>query len=97
MGQMEALFLTKKTDSANANHETWKLMAETPSDYSGLGLKSDRVLLAADDTELFALGAALDSDTKIQTYADRLLVLTKEYAVWRASRLQTFRDDKAAL
>lgn len=98
MAEMKKVFGTNRTDSATAYFETWQKMSSNPSLFSGLGLKSDRDLMASDDvTQLFAKDDVLDTDTKIQTYADRLLELADEYAAYRMQRIQQFRDEKAAI
>lgn len=94
--KMEEYMGTTSSDSATAEHETWKLMAETPSDYSGLGWKSPRQILDAAEEVLFAEGADLDTDQKVLDYANRCIALAKEYSIWRGNRYEQFRTDRAA-
>lgn len=97
-GEMKTVFGTTKSDSASRNYETWKRMKEVPAMFSGEGLVSDRQLIASDDeTILFELDDALNTDEKITQYATRLLELADAYAVFVMKRIKQFKDEKAAI
>jgi|GEM_PF-6030386 len=93
--KMYEVFRTKSTDTANADHETWKLMAQNPSSYEGLGLKTSHQVDDSAGTELFSPGSALDTAEKITSYATRKIEQAEEYAVFRMQRKQQFIDSKA--
>jgi len=96
--QMEVVFGTKKSDSATAFYETWKQMSAKPELFSPEDLTAEKEIIAADgQTVLFAEGDALDTDTKITTYANRLLEIADLYSVFRMKRIKQFRDEKAAI
>lgn len=81
---MSLVFGTTNADSATAYEKTWSLMKETPSDWSGLGLKDD-------------LGASLDTDSKILAYATAKLAAVVEYGKWRMIRIEQFRAERASI
>lgn len=91
LAQMSAVFGTTNPDSASAYEATWKLMAETPSDWSAAGLT------ARFDRGGVLTGAALDTDQKVLDYANACLQEVKTYGVWRMQRIETFRADRAAI
>lgn len=95
--EMEKVFETSRADSATAYFETWKHMKENPSYYSSKGLKVSKQIMNADGTELFDEGALLDTDQKIIDFSSRKLELAYEYGIWRAERIQQFKDYKQSL
>lgn len=88
---MTALFGTSKSDSAQAYHETWKLMKEKPLLFHESGLKAHKAIGS------FAAGAALDTIQKVEDYADACLAAVEAYGVWRMERIKQFQDEKAAI
>ena len=95
--ELFTVFRTKDSATATANYETWKDMKVTPSRYSSLGLKVDHQVNAADNTEIFSPGSALDTDQKIVDYATRKVEQAQEYGAWRMQRIQQYKDAKDAL
>lgn len=89
--EMEAVFGTRRSDSANAQYETLKLMKEKPELFSGEGLLADV------ETNTYALGSALDTDLKVQTFATERIAAIEAYGVFRAKRIKQFADEKAAI
>lgn len=81
---MSLVFGTTNADSATAYEKTWTLMKDTPSDWSGLGLKDD-------------LGASLDTDAKVLAYATAKLAAVVEYGKWRMVRIEQFRAERASI
>lgn len=95
--EMERVFYTSKSDSATANYEMWKHMVANASLYTSQGLKAEKQLNNADDTELYSPGSALDTESKIVAYAERKIVEADNYIVWRSNRIQQFRNERDAL
>lgn len=91
------VFRTRKPETATAEHETFKHMKDNPSQYASKGLKCDHQLNKADTTELFSPGSALDTDQKVLDYATRKLELVHEYGVYRAERIQQFKNEKETI
>jgi len=89
--QMATVFGTSNSDSATAYHQTWKDMVARPAAYSGAGLTArfDRGGLLAGD--------ALDTDQKVTDYATACVAEVDAYAVWRMSRIETYKQDLSAL
>jgi len=89
--EMAIVFGTTNPESATAYHDTWRLMANTPTDWYASGI-----------TARFARGGvvvneALDTVQKVQNYADACLVAVKNYGVWRMQRIEQFRIEKNAI
>lgn len=84
-------FGTRNGEAVSADYETWKLMAETPSDWSSLGLSVTR------DTTSFDIGDVLNTDQKVQDYANECIADIKAYGVWRIQRQAQYITDLAAL
>jgi hypothetical protein len=97
LAEMEKVFETSNSDAANAEYSTYKDMAENPAAYAGLGLKVQVQIMNADDTELFDEGAALDTDAKVQAYANRKIELAKAFGVYRMQRIQQFYQEKETI
>lgn len=93
--QMYEVFRTKNPETANADHETWKLMVAAPNKYISLGLKTSHQVDSAEGTELFSPGSALDTEEKIISYATRKIEQAQEYAVFRMQRKQQYLDSKS--
>lgn len=89
--QMETVFGTARADSASAYFETWKLMADNPSLFSGEGLKADKTI------STFTLGDALDTNQKVQDFANARIAEANAYSVYRMKRIETFRVERAAI
>ena len=89
--QMETVFGTRRSDSATAYYETWKLMSAKPELFSSQGLKAT---MAAGGLNP---GDALDTNQKVQAYADNLIENAEGYGVWRATRIQEFLEERAAI
>lgn len=81
---MELVFGTTNPDSATAYEKTWAMMKDTPSDWSGLGLKND-------------LGQVMDTDAKVTAYATAKLAAVLEYGKWRMVRIEQFRAERASI
>jgi hypothetical protein len=89
--EMEVLFKTKNPESAQAYHETWKLMKTKPVLFYESGLKAHKAIGS------FASGAALDTIQKVEDYADACLAAAETYGVWRMERIKQFQDEKDAI
>ena len=92
LAEMTKVFGTTKTDSAIAYQETWKEMAVSPELYSTLALKA-----RFDIDGVCVLGDLLDTDQKILDYATAKTNQAKQYAVYRMTRIEQFRNDKEAI
>ena len=95
--KMAEVFGTNNADSATAYYETWKLMVESPAIFAGQGLTSDMEVLDAQDQVLYAAGASLELEADVLAWATRRIEIAQEYGVWRALRIQQFRNEKDAL
>jgi hypothetical protein len=95
--ELKLVFLTMDPNSANAYYETWQDMALNPSEYIAFSLVCPELLLSADATTLFALGAALDTNLKIQQYAGRKIEQALTYGRWRMGRLTQYAVAKAVI
>jgi len=89
--EMENLFKTKNPESAQAYHETWKLMKAKPVLFFESGLKAHKAIGS------FTAGAALDTVQKVEDYADACLAAAETYGVWRMERIKQFQDEKDAI
>ena len=92
---MYEVFRTRNPETANADHETWKLMVASPAKYVSVGLKTSYQVDDASGTELFSPGSALDTEEKIVSYATRKIEQAEEYAIFRLQQKQQFIDSKA--
>lgn len=72
--------------------EMWRLMSAQAQKFTGMGLKTVEQVNAADGTELFDPGSALDTVKKIKDYADRKLELYEEFLVAKAQAEQVYED-----
>lgn len=95
--ELKKVFDTSVSETATANHETYKLMKEFPEDYSALGLQVQSKLMNEDGTELYDEGAALDTAEKVSAFAVRKLELAKAYAVYRLQRKKQFDEQKQTI
>lgn len=86
--EMANVFGTTKPESASAYKDTWEMMASTPSDWEGAGLKASFAVAG------FEVGDALDTETKVQSYANAKLAQVKTYGIWRMQRIEAFRLQK---
>ena len=91
MAEMTSVFGTTRPDSATAYHETWKLMAAKPELFSGEGLVAEK------DTATYSKGDTLETDLKVQTYANERIAEVETYGVNRIKRIKQFADEKAAI
>jgi hypothetical protein len=66
-------------------------MKDKPDLFSGEGLLVD---IPVDG---FALGAALNTNTKVTNYATKRLEAIEAYAVFRLNRIKQFRVEKATI
>ena len=89
--QMAAVFGTTNTDSATAYQVTWEKMVSAPSLYSSAGLTAR---FAAGG---LAVGDILDTDQKVQDYANAKVAEVDAYGVTRMQRIEQFRAEKAAI
>lgn len=83
-GAMASVFGTTNADSASAYEKTWTLMKESPSEWSGLGLKDD-------------LGAVLDTDQKVLDFVTAKLASVLAYGKMRMQRIEQFRTEREAI
>lgn len=90
-GQMEAVFGTKKSDSATAFEATFRLMVQKPELFSGKGLSADK---AVGD---FTVGQELDTDQKVVDYATARIAEIEAYAVYRMNRIKQFYTERAQI
>lgn len=90
-GEMALVFGTTKSDSATAFHETWKLMAASPSLFATEGL------LAEKEVGAFHVGDALDTEQKVVDYANARIYEANTYSVYRMKRIKQFRDERAQI
>lgn len=93
VGQMHSVFGTSNPTTANANYETYKVMTETPALFSSEGLVAEIEVKDSLGVILFNKGDALDTDQKVVDYASRLVVLIKDYGVYRMKRKKQFKDE----
>lgn len=91
------VFRTKRPETATAEYETWKHMKDNPDLYAGAGLKVDHQVNNADDSELFSPGSALDTAQKVQDFATRKIEQAHEYGVYRAGRIQQYKNEVIAI
>lgn len=91
LAQMALTFGTTKPESASAYHDTWVLMAAEPALFSAEGLKADLAIGG------FLVGDALDTNQKVQDYANACIAAAKTYAVYRMNRIKQFKVDKAVI
>lgn len=89
--EMTMVFGTTRTDSASAYNETWKLMASNPVLFTHEGLKADKEVGA------FNPGDVLNTEQKIQDYANARIAEANAYAVYRMKRIEQFRVERATL
>lgn len=95
--EMYNVFRTNRSDSATANYQTWEKMVQSPSLYSGVGLKVDHQLNDSNGVELFNPGSALDTDAKITSYASRKIEQALAYGVFRMQRIQQFKNEREVI
>jgi len=89
--QMASVFGTNRTDSATAYKDTWELMAQSPADWETAGLKASFAVAG------FAIGDALDTAVKVQSYAIAKVAEVKAYGIWRMQRIEAFKAEREAI
>lgn len=98
---MVSVFGTSDMNSASAYERTWNLMNATPSDWANAGLTARFARGQYDDGSGTMVsikeGDALDTEAKVQAYADSCLDEVRQYGIRRMQRIEQFRRDKAAL
>jgi hypothetical protein len=87
--QMATVFGTQDPNSASAYKQTWDMMLQSPSSFSGAGLTS-RFEVAG-----LSIGDALDTDQKVTDYATACVDAAIQYGIWRMQRIEQFRQERA--
>jgi hypothetical protein len=88
---MTTAFGTDNPDSASANYETFKIMAAKPNLFSGIGM------FVTVETTSFTLNDALDTDQKVQDYANEMILKAEQYAVDRTTRIFVYLNEKISI
>lgn len=91
LSEMSKVFGTTSTESATAYEATWRLMIASPSLFVSAGLT------ARFGSAGLNIGDALDTDQKVQDYANAKIAEVEAYAVNRMQRIEQFRSEKAAI
>lgn len=89
--EMKSVYLTDKTDSATATYLTWMSMKNNPTSFSTAGLVSKY------DVGAISVGDALNTDALVLAYANDLMELSENYAVFREQAIQTYIGTKASI
>jgi len=78
--EMFKVFGTYNTDNANADYETYKVMAENPEIFAQEGLL---------DTD----GESLDTPEKVSDFASLRISEIEAYSVFRLKRIKKYKED----
>jgi hypothetical protein len=89
--EMEKVFGTSKSDSANANFETWRLMHSNPM------LFRDQSITASRSIGTFTQGDPLDTEAKLSAFSSLCIEDANAYSLYRLKRIEQFRQEVAAL
>ena len=89
---MTVIFQTSKSDSATATYETWKLIKETSSAFTEIGL-----VCTYSDIPGIQFNDPLNTVELLTAFVDEMLLRAFNYGVWRTQRLQQFRNEKTAI
>ena len=84
LDQMALVFGTQNPDSASAYEKTWSMMAQSPLEWTDLGLKDDS-------------GMPLDTEEKILAFATSKIAAVTAYGKYRMQRIGQFRAEKEAI
>lgn len=90
--QAQVVFPDIKIEDLLLKVEVWRHMSANAAKFMGLGLKVKEQVNAADNSELFSPGSALDTPAKIKQYADRKLEIYEDFLTQLALAEQVFED-----
>jgi hypothetical protein len=89
--EMKNVYLTNKADSATATYLTWMSMKTNPISFSTAGLVSKY------NVGTISIGDPLNTDALVLAYANDLMALSENYAVFREQAIQTYIGTKASI
>jgi hypothetical protein len=91
LAEMKRIFNTSNPDSANRQHNTWKVMVVSPALYLNIGLKAD-----SSAAEMNA-GEEFTDSAKTVAWAQDRVTEAELYSVWCMQRIEQFRSERAAI
>jgi hypothetical protein len=91
LAEMKRIFNTSNPDSANRQHNTWKVMVVSPALYLNIGLKAD-----SSAAEMNA-GEEFTDSAKTVAWAQDRVTESELYSVWCMQRIEQFRTERAAI
>ena len=92
--EMYNVFGTNSTETATADHETWKKMVDSSGKFADIGVTVRVQVLSSDGSVLFSAGDVLDTAQKVSDYAVRKLEQADDYAVYRLTRKQQYINSR---